>query len=132
GGQDHEVARDVRGEQTSEGEEADGVDGTRGRAQDRRQQHIEPVTRHAFQRSNDAPGMFRRLDRAISIIFPTPPLRTTFVAASAKPAICVLVMWGGIESAFESVTRSTRAGPGWFSASSSPARMSFGCSIRIA
>jgi pyruvate dehydrogenase (quinone) len=40
------------------------------------------------------------------------------------------VMWGGIDSASGSVTRSMSAGPGWASASGRPARMSPGCSIR--
>lgn len=44
----------------------------------------------------------RKLDRAISSILPTPPLRTIFVAASANPVICDKVTWGGIERAFAS------------------------------
>ena len=44
------------------------------------------------QRSTAAPGMLRKFDRAISSILPTPPLRTTFVAASAKPATCSRLM----------------------------------------
>ena len=55
--------------------------------------------------------MLRRLLRASSIIFPTPPSRTILLAARAKPFICSAVMLGGIDKALGSVTNSTSAGP---------------------
>ena len=56
-------------------------------------------------------GMLRRLERASCTIFPTPPSSTIFLADSAKPVTISPVIFGGMDSAFGSVTTSTSAGP---------------------
>jgi hypothetical protein len=57
--------------------------------------------------------MLRGLLRAISTMAPTPPTRTVFPAASAKPWTISTVILGGMDRACGSVTSSTSAGPGF-------------------
>lgn len=63
----------------------------------RRLTSVDPVADQAGVRT-PRPGMLRRFARASSSICPTPPLSTTFDAASAKPFTSAAVMCGGIES----------------------------------
>lgn len=55
--------------------------------------------------------MFRRLERAIWTIRPTPPSSTILLAESAKPVTMSALIFGGMESALGSVTTSTVEAP---------------------
>lgn len=61
-----------------------------------------------------------------------PPLRTILLSAVANPNTCSLVTFGGIDSAFGSVTTSTNDGPGCASASLNASLSSVGSSTRRA
>ena len=78
-------------------------------------------------------GMVRRFVSAISSMRPTPPSSTILVVASAKPSTSAREMWGGIDSAFGSVTRSTRTAPLWAGSSAwlSASRTSRGFSTHM-
>ncbi|CAB0964951.1 hypothetical protein FRC0478_01753 [Corynebacterium diphtheriae] len=56
-------------------------------------------------------GMLRRLDFAISTMWPTPPPKTVRVAAREKPISISIVMFGGIDKALGSVMMSISTGP---------------------
>ncbi|CAB0914628.1 hypothetical protein FRC0466_01870 [Corynebacterium diphtheriae] len=71
----------------------------------------EPVCCINSTNQNYGFGMLRRLDFAISTMWPTPPPKTVRVAAREKPINISIVMFGGIDKALGSVMMSIRTGP---------------------
>ncbi|CAB1021771.1 hypothetical protein FRC0537_01879 [Corynebacterium diphtheriae] len=71
----------------------------------------EPVCCINSTNQNYGFGMLRRLDFAISTMWPTPPPKTVRVAAREKPINISIVMFGGIDKALGSVMMSISTGP---------------------